>query len=66
MKTLLDKDGLDRRPHRITNEFWYYEMSNGLWCYSDSIRKKLLGVIPWRSIRASLKRLDTAKEKATK
>jgi hypothetical protein len=66
MKALLDINGRDRRPHNVAPDCWYYEESGGLAVYfrypgkSDVV---LVGIIPWRSIRASLKRNDARRLK---
>lgn len=62
MKALLDENGLDRRSHNVAPDCWYYEEPGGLHVYFDSGKGIILvGIIPWRSIRASLKRYDAAK-----
>ena len=61
MKALLDQNGRDRRPHDVAPNCWYYEEPGGLAVYFRYPGKSdvaLVGVIPWRSIRASLKRND--------
>lgn len=61
MKALLDKDGLDRNPHNMKNG-WYYENKGGLEVYVRHSQMEgavmARGIIPWRSIKASLKRKD--------
>lgn len=54
-KPLLDDNGLDRRPHNITPDFWFYEELDGLHILYKGAS---VGVIPWRSLRASLNRKD--------
>ena len=56
-KVLLGEDGLDRRPHNVAPDCWYYEKSDGLHVYWDG---KLVGIIKWRSLRASVARSNTA------
>lgn len=58
MKALLDKDGLDRRPHTVAPDCWYYEFKAGLKIYYQS---ELVGILPWRSIVASVRRAIRAK-----
>lgn len=61
MTALLDKDGFDRRSHRLKQPknsdkaSWYYEERSGLHVYTDS---ELIGFIPWRSLKASLGRYE--------
>lgn len=62
MKALLDQNGLDRRPHDVSNGLWYYEEKAGLKFYRlVNGRSEYAGIIPWRSIAASLRRYDAAK-----
>lgn len=65
MKTKLDENGLDLKPHNLAPDCWYYEEKNGLYVYwlPPGKTAQLICVIPWRSLRASLKRKD-AKRKA--
>jgi len=63
MKVLLDKDGLDRRPHNLAPDAWYYEERNGLSIYYNG---KLICVIPRRKLEASLKRINAARKKSKK
>ena len=53
MKVALDVDGLDRNPHNIAPDAWYYETKGGL----EIIHKgRLVCIIRWRSLGTSLKR----------
>lgn len=62
MKALLDKNGLDRRPHDVSPSLWYYEEKVGLKFYHlVNGRSEMAGIIQWRSIAASLKRYDASK-----
>lgn len=51
------------RPHRITNDFWWYEENKGIvtcaLAYDKSgAQRTFVHDIPWRSIRAALYRKD--------
>lgn len=54
----IGSNGLDRMPHYVSRSLWYYEVPSGLELYHVDMGK--VGVIPWRSIRASLKRKDAS------
>jgi len=56
---LLDKDNLDRKPHNITDDVWYYEDKKGidLYVYGKSY------MIPVRQLRSYLRRLDARKRR---
>lgn len=60
MKVLPDKDGLDRNPHDLAPNAWYYEDKKGLIIYYNGI---LICVIPRRKLEASLKRINAARKK---
>jgi len=61
-KVNLGYDGLDLNPHNVAPDCWYYEEPDGLHIYRDG---KLVGIIKWRSLRASIKRKDAALDKLT-
>lgn len=69
MKALLGKDGFDCRSHKLlqpknSNKVsWYYEESRGLHIYTHDA---LVGIIPWRSLKASLGRYERAKLEKSK
>ncbi len=57
---MANKD-LQKERHNINPFWWWYEMRSGIKIYHknpDSIIGKESPVIPWRSIRAALKRKD--------
>jgi len=56
-KVLLGEDGLDCRPHDVAPDCWYYEESDGLHVYWNG---KLVCIIKWRSLCASVARANTA------
>lgn len=65
MGALIDKkDGLDRRPHDIGENAWYYEEPDGLHVIHQGHGS--IGIIKWRSLEASLKRKRTKRGKAAK
>lgn len=67
MKALLGEDGLDRRPHNLSINCWYYEKATGLMIYIQTPeRTEKVGTIRWRSIAASLRRHDAATKKRVK
>lgn len=50
-------------PHRVTNDFWWYEENKGIcvcveFNLPDGQRKTAVRDIPWRAIRAALIRKD--------
>lgn len=61
MKALLDKNGFDRRPHHVAPNCWYYEETDGLHVYFDGAG--LIGIIKWRSLRASVARANAASDR---
>ncbi len=62
MSALLDENGLDRRAHMIAPGVWYYETRGGLELYWQPDRgPRLVCIIPWRSIKASLKRKEATR-----
>lgn len=63
MSILRDKDGLDRKPHDLAPDAWYYEERNGISVYFNG---KLICVIPRRKLEASLKRINAARKKVKK
>jgi len=67
MKPLLDSNGLNRRPHTVAPDCWYYEEKDGLHIYFHPPGRSptLVGIIKWRSLKASLKRkmVGSLKEK---
>jgi hypothetical protein len=60
MKALIGKDGLDRRPHNVATDVWYYEMRGGLEIHWNPPKdgSYLVCIIPWKSVRASLRRKE--------
>ncbi len=68
MSIKISSRDLSQKQHKITSHFSYFEDVNGLWCYlSHDGKTEMIGVIPWRSIRTSLKRYDAARaQKAAK
>lgn len=51
------------RPHRITDDFWWYEENKGIAvCVrahdKDGVKRTFVHDIPWRSIRAAMERKD--------
>ena len=63
MKAKIGYDGLDRCPHNINANAWYYEGTGGIRIYVQSVN---VGTVRWESLRASLKRHDNAKKKSDK
>lgn len=63
MSILPDKDGLDRKPHHLAPDAWYYEDKKGLSVYYNG---SLICVIPRRKLEASLKRINAARNKSRK
>jgi hypothetical protein len=61
MKPLLDKDGLDRRPHNLGIGRWYYEEKQGIKIYCSN---GFEFVIPWRQLRPSVHRYEKGLPKA--
>lgn len=51
---------LSPRPHRVLKdkEMWWYEEKGGIYLYCATLDKTRRGIIPWRSVRLALKRLD--------
>ena len=47
-------DGLNLHPINISPDCWYYEQRGGIAVYWEG--HGLTAVIPWRNLRASLKR----------
>ena len=58
MRALIDDNGFDRRPHNVAPDCWYYEEPDGLHVYwlPPGHTAILVGIIKWRSLKASLKR----------
>ena len=64
MKGMADKH-LHLRPHNVTKQFWWYEDRKGLTiCSEINGHSFIVGDIPWRSIRAALKRKDRKEDEA--
>lgn len=60
-KALLGSNGLNRRSQNINASWWYYEEPRGLLVVRRPMTISTNTVlIPWRSIRASLKRHDAS------
>lgn len=57
-KVALGDDGLNLHPINVTPDCWYYEERAGIAVYEEF--RGLLAVIPWRNLRASLRRKDAA------
>jgi len=54
---------LQTKPHRVTNDFWWYEENKGIAiCVrardKDDVERTFVRDIPWRSVRAALARKD--------
>ncbi len=54
---------LQKEPHRIDNDTWWYEEIDGIyiihWEYDDNLNRTSVHIrIPWLSIRSALKRKD--------
>ena len=60
MGALLDNKGLNRKPNNVAPNCWYYEEPGGLAVYFNG---QLVGVLPWRSVAASLRRKQVARSK---
>ena len=56
----LDTDGLSRNPKDVAPDCWYYEARNGLEVFFNG---DLICVIPWRTVEASVRRKQRAREK---
>lgn len=66
-KALLDQNGLDRNPHNMAPDAWYYEEPGGLNVFFTTRNfNGLVGRISWRQLRAALKRYDAGKAKKGK
>lgn len=54
------KSNLSLKPIHPAPDFWYYEEPAGLRCYYGKHGRagELVALIPWRMVRASLKRKD--------
>ena len=57
-KVSLGDDGLNLNPINVAPDSWYYEDKNGLMIYRNG---KLICVIPWRKVIASVKRREVAR-----
>lgn len=60
---LTKKNILRLSPHRVTNDFWWYEENKGISvCIrafdKNSSEQTFVRDIPWRAIRAALARKD--------
>lgn len=56
-KALIGRDGLDRRPHDLAENAWYYESPGGIEVHCDPrVIQHIVLKIPLRSIRAYLRR----------
>lgn len=49
---------LKLRPHHIDENSWWYEEPEGITVVHNSTSGSVVSIIPWRQIRAALKRLD--------
>lgn len=49
---------LSGNPHKVTDDFWWYEENGGITLCVRADQKTLLFDIPWSAIRAALKRKD--------
>lgn len=57
------KKHLSLKPHKVTNDFWWYEENGGItlcveYYQQNGFRKVSTHKIKWHSIRAALKRKD--------
>ena len=54
-------------PHNITEEAWWYEEDDGICvvqeCHKNGCRNTVMVTIPWKDVRAALKRLDKEPQK---
>lgn len=49
---------LQRKPHDVTEDLWWYEEPGGICiCFKNGNRFNQ-ALIPWRSVRAAIKRKD--------
>ena len=60
MSLTLDQDGPDLNPRNIAPDCWYYETVAGLEVYYEG---RLVCILKWRSIEASLKRKKAGRKK---
>lgn len=57
------KKHLQLDPHKVTNDFWWYEENQGICVCIEfktptGYRETKVRYIPWHSVRAALKRKD--------
>ena len=55
-KVAVSDDGLNLHPVNIAPDVWYYEENRRISVYWEG--HGLIGIIPWRNLRASLRRKD--------
>ncbi len=65
MKLSKHDDRQWRSPHKTDHpDIWYYEEDSGITLYGAKQYGNLMGqTIPWRSLRAALRRYDTRRRK---
>ena len=59
MSEPLDVNGFSRNPKNVAPDCWYYEDRAGLQVYWKG---SLICILPWRSIEASVRRKQRAKD----